>query len=510
MARQVAGHAQADQGRLPVVFFNASTRIRGHSQNAAFSLLTSWAVRLTGVRVIHFVCWAGMSHCVLGTDQDAPEQTMPCKLCTHQSRVNTTKAELRIFTYQQDEKLAAVLQALSLDGLLHYEQTLPDVGGSLPLGKLVLPTLRWRLRIQTLTDDEATRFICREFMLSAWNVARKFSILLENVKPQAVVIFNGMHFPEATAVWLCRQRGVRVVTHESGFQPFSGYFTQGDVTAYPITIPDTDLTPEQNARLDADLQKRMQGEFSMAGIQFWSEMRALPDDLVQKAARFKQVVAVFTNVIFDTTQLRANVIFTDMFAWLDALLEVFKAYPETLFVMRAHPDEFRPGKLSRESVAMWFKQKAAGLANVFFILPDEPVSSYELIRLSRFVLTYNSTISMEATLMGVPVLGAGRAPFVDFDTIFFERDRDAYMSRLESFLVEPKLEVSEDAVMRTRRFMYYRYYRFSLPFGEFIESTPPVGYVRLKIFSWRALDKSTTTQALRDGLLHGKRFEIEV
>ena len=110
MAHQVANHAQRDQGRLPVVFFNASTRIRGHSQNAAFALLASWAVRLAGVRVIHFICWAGMSRCVLGTDQDAPEQAMPCKLCMRQSRVNTRAAEKRIFTWEPDDELAATLQ----------------------------------------------------------------------------------------------------------------------------------------------------------------------------------------------------------------------------------------------------------------------------------------------------------------------------------------------------------------------------------------------------------------
>ena len=510
IAHQVASHAQGDQGRLPVVFFNASTRIRGHSQNAAFSLLTSWAVRLTGVRVIHFICWAGMSRCVLGTDQDAPEQVMPCKLCTRQSKVNTTAADVRVFTFQQDDHLAAILQTLSLDELLHYEHSLPEVGGAIPLGKLVLPSLRWRLRLQTLVDDQTTRFICREFMLSAWNVARKFSILLEKVKPQAVVLFNGIHFPEAAAAWLCHQRGVRVITHESGFQPFSGYFVEGDVTTYPIIIPEVDLTPEQNARLDADLQKRLQGDFSMAGIQFWSEMHGLPDELVQKAARFKQVVAVFSNVIFDTTQIHAGTVFADMFAWLDALLEVFKVHPETFFVLRAHPDEARPGKSSRESVAMWFEQKAARFSNVFFIPPQESISSYELVRLSKFVLTYNSQIGLESMLMGVPALGAGQAPFVEYDTVFFERNREAYLRRLESFLTTARLEVPEEAVRHTRRFMYYRYYRYSLPFGAFIETTAPSGYVRLKKFSWRTLEKSPTVHALQDGLLHGKRFELDV
>jgi hypothetical protein len=509
MARQVADHAKGNRERLPVVFFNASTRIRGNSQNAAFSLLASWIVRLSGVRVVHFICWAGMSRCVLGTDQDAPGQAMPCKMCIRQSKVNTTGAQVRPFSFQQEDRLAAALQSLSLDELLQFEQPLPDSAGSIPLGRLVMPSLRWRLRLQTLADDQTTRFICREFMLSAWNVALEFSHLLENIKPQAAVLFNGMHFPEATAAWLCRQRGVRVITHESGFQPFSGYFVQGDVTSYPITIPDIDLTPEQNSRLDVDLQKRMQGDFSMAGIQFWKAMRALPDNLVQKAAGFKQVAAVFTNVIFDTTQLHANVIFKDMFTWLDALLEVFKAHPETLFAVRAHPDEARPGKRSRESVEMWFEQKAAVLPNAIFIPPLERISSYELIRLSKFVLTYNSQIGLESLLMGIPALGAGQAPFVGYGTVYFERDRENYLRRLESFLSATRIDVPEETVRRTRRFMYYRYYRFSLPFGDFVESSAPTGYVRLKKFSRRSLEKSPTACALVNGILQDGNFLLQ-
>jgi hypothetical protein len=58
--------------------------------------------------------------------------------------------------------------------------------------------------------------------------------------------------------------------------------------------------------------------------------------------------------------------------------------------------------------------------------------------------------------------------------------------------------------------MYYRYYRFSLPFGEFVESTPPTGYVRLKKFSWHALQNSPTARSLVGGMLRGERFELDV
>ncbi len=91
----------------------------------------------------------------------------------------------------------------------------------------------------------------------------------------------------------------------------------------------------------------------MAGIKFWADMKGLDESFLQKAAGFKQIVPIFTNVIFDTSQPHANTVFEDMFDWLDLVLEVIRAHPETLFVIRAHPDELRVRKASRETVAGW-------------------------------------------------------------------------------------------------------------------------------------------------------------
>lgn len=517
MARRVRAAAGRHPAGRPVVFFNASTRISGLSQNAGFSLLAAWALRLAGVRVVHFVCRAGMSRCLLGTDETNLEHPMPCGMCIRQSRVNFSAAETTWFTYQRDEALERELQDLSLEQLLAFEKTLPastqgnlPLADPLPLGRLVLPSLRWRLRLQSLQDDEPTRKLCREFMLSAWNVGGEFLQLLESIQPQAAVLFNGMHFPEATAAWLCTRLGVRAITHESGFQPYSGYFVDGQVTMYPITIPEGVLTPGQDARLDADLQKRWQGDFSMAGVKFWQEIHELGESLKAKITAHSQVVAVFTNVIFDTSQLHANKAFADMFDWLDALLEVIRRHPETLFIVRAHPDEARPGKTSRESVAGWMERSgAAALENVVFIAPQERVNSYDLVKASKFILVYNSTISLESTLLGTPALCAARSPFTDYGTAYFEAERGAYLQRLESFLTEEFLQVSPEAVRRTRRFIYYRYYRFSLPFGDFVEATVPTGYIRLKRFSLPELASSPTLRAVLHGLLHGGNFELE-
>jgi hypothetical protein len=97
------------------------------------------------------------------------------------------------------------------------------------------------------------------------------------------------------------------------------------------------MSPEQDARLDHYLEQRFQGNFSMAGIRFWPEMQSFSSDFWQRAEQFKQIVPVFTNVIFDTSQGHANVVFEHMFAWLETVLEVIQAHPETFFIIRAHP-----------------------------------------------------------------------------------------------------------------------------------------------------------------------------
>ncbi len=380
-----------------------------------------------------------------------------------------------------------------------------------PLGSLCLPGLRWILRIHHLEDDENTRYLLREYILSAWNVAREFDAMLDQTQPRAVVVFNGQFFPEATARYMAQKRGIRVITHEVGLQPASAYFTDGEATAYPIHIPDEfELNDEQNAKLDAYLARRFQGDFTMAGIKFWADMKGLDETFLQKAAGFKQIVPVFTNVIFDTSQPHANTIFEDMFAWLDLVLEVIKLHPETLFVIRAHPDELRVRKSSRETVQGWVASRGVDEeANVVFVSPTESLSSYELIQKSKFVMIYNSTIGLEASILGAAVLCAGKARFTQYPTVFFPQSIEAYRSELEKFLNVENIDVPADFRRNARRFLYYQLFRTSLPFDDFLEPSVRTTQARLKSFNTNELLNAEAVRVILEGVLNNDDFLLD-
>ena len=515
VARSVVRNSPPASGQ-PVVFFKASTGIDDLSWNSGFHLLASWALRLKGIPVAYFACHAGMSHCVLGTNRDHPHKAPPCASCVMQSKalyagvgrlegLKVGKSAVDWFDFQRDPELASQVEKLSVPELSTFQFQ------GIPLGPLCLPGLRWILRIHHLSDDEATRYLLREYVLSAWNVARQFSKFLDETDPRLVIVFNGQFFPEATARYLAQQRGLRVVTHEVGLQPATAFFTEGEATAYPIHIPDDfELSNAQNAKLDAYLAKRFQGDFTMAGVKFWADMQGLDEAFLQKAAGFKQIVPIFTNVIFDTSQPHANTVFEDMFDWLDLTLEIIRAHRDTLFVIRAHPDELRVRKASRETVAGWAESRAIETEpNVVFVSPQETLSSYELIQRSKFVMIYNSTIGLEASIMGAPVLCAGKARFTQYPTVFFPQTVEEVKRKTEEFLAAEKIEVPAAFKRNARRFLYYQLYRTSLPFDDFLEPSVRTTQTRLKTFSLDRLMQSDAVQVILDGVLKDGDFLLK-
>ncbi len=507
LTRAVVDRARPNPTAQPVVVFRASTGLLRLSLNAAFSLLTGWALRLSGTPVIHFVCQTGMSRCVQGLNREDFSEPPPCQACMAQARRTYAGAPVRGFSYQEDPGLAKELRHLSLDELAQIEHD------GLPLGEIVLPAARWILRRHHLADDEPTRFLFREFVLSAHRVAHEFSRLLDDTKPQAVVVFNGLFFPEAIARHVARQRGLRVITHEVGMLPFSAFFTEGQATAYPMDIPaDFEITVGQEGRLNRYLEQRFQGEFTMAGIRFWPEIQGLDEDLLARADRFGQLVSVFTNVVFDTSQVHANIVFPHMFAWLDLVAELIRTHPDTLFVIRAHPDELRLNKESQESVADWVRRRGLEqLPNVVFIDADQYLSSYELIQRSKFVLVYNSSIGLEAALLGARVICGGTARYTPYPIAELPESPDDFRNRVEDLLNRPAVMPDPEAIRHARRFLYYQLFRASLPLDRYLEPHPRPGFVTLRDFSVHELQpaRSPALHAIVDGITRRQPFLLE-
>lgn len=100
-----------------------------------------------------------------------------------------------------------------------------------------------------------------------------------------------------------------------------------------------------------------------------------------------------------TTELGSSK-WADQISFLEDLIESLKSHPEILLVVRLHPNlAFK----SPREIRRWMSFAKSILAsNVKFLMQDSPVNSYYLIRSSDCVITFGSTIGVEATHMGKP------------------------------------------------------------------------------------------------------------
>jgi hypothetical protein len=240
-------------------------------------------------------------------------------------------------------------------------------------------------------------------------------------------------------------------------------------------------------------------------------MRDPPVEMRAKLDMFSSYIPVFTNVIFDTSQIHANTVFTDMFEWLDGLKAIIADHEDTLFILRAHPDEDRPGKASRESVTDWFSQSGLGTReNVLFIPPDEEVNSYRLIEDAKLVLVYNSSIGLEASILGKPVLCAGRARYTQARCVFFPETKKTYWAELEQLLTRTEIDVPASFSRNARRFLYDELFRASLDLSDFLQEDPTLpGMVTLKEFNPGDLLESQALQTICRGITEETQFLLD-
>ena len=127
------------------------------------------------------------------------------------------------------------------------------------------------------------------------------------------------------------------------------------------------------------------------------------------------------------------------------------------------------------------------------------------------MMVYNSTIGLEAAIMGAAVLCAGKARFTQYPTVFFPQTVDEVHNKMEEFLDAERIEVPADFKRNARRFLYYQLFKTSLPFGEFLKPSVRTTQTRLRSFN---LDeplfaRSPAMQAVLNGILENGDFLLE-
>ena len=450
----------------PVLFFNTTSGPGTLGFSSTVGLIISWGLRLAGHRVFHLVCRKGLRRCIQATNRHELNQPMPCEKCyAIKSRVFPQDRSWYLETRWEAPGALVALESCSLDDLADF------VYQGIKVGELCISSVRWTLRKHRLDSDPRSTRLLREYIRGGMNVVDTLQALFQERELHSMVMFNGVFYPEAIARAVALQKGLPVVAYETSFPLLTVFLSHGIAAGGgSITIPeDFQMTINQEADLDAYMSQRIRGTVGQAGL--WPEMKGIEPDLQAFADQHRNVVSVFTNVVFDSSQYGANTVFESMFDWLDETMKLASLHPETLFVVRAHPAEVFPHHESEELVGDWLKeQNYLAIPNVRFIPPTDYISSYELVRISRFCLVYNSTIGLEAVVLGTPTITGAHSRYSGAGVTHAPTSRKAYRKLVETFLKNGPPPVEDTVRQRARYCMYQLFFRQGLDFSAFLEA----------------------------------------
>jgi hypothetical protein len=132
------------------------------------------------------------------------------------------------------------------------------------------------------------------------------------------------------------------------------------------------------------------------------------------------------------------------------------------------------------------------------------------------VIVYNSSIGLEAALMGKAVICGGRARYTQLPIVCFPHSQAEYLDNVQAFLRASSEEeilasyIPPDFQRNSRRFLYFQLYCASLPMGAYLQEGAKMGFVQFKPFDWQSLQavKNPTIGIIKDGILEGKPFLV--
>ncbi len=318
-------------------------------------------------------------------------------------------------------------------------------------------------------DKEAPLFKMRMERNEAF--ARLLYPWLQLNRPDCVIIPNGTIQEMGIAYRMAKWMGIPVTTYEFGEQRKRIWVAQNrevmrqetdDLWEVRKDIPVSEdelekvremLGARQRADLWENFSRRWQGSAPVGSERTREELNL--DD--------RPVVFLATNVLGDSLTLGRQTFSKNMSEWIERTVQYFIERTDAQLIIRVHPGEQLTHGASMVDVVRNLLPRLP--EHIHLITPSNPINSYDLVDIARLGLVYTTTMGLEMSMRGVPVIVAGQTHYRGRG---FTHDPDSwvtYYKTLGSMLDDPeKATLSEEQVQMAWAYAYTFFFEYARPF----------------------------------------------
>ena len=293
----------------------------------------------------------------------------------------------------------------------------------LPVGRGVASSLVSTIR-ESEPDLEQHRSLIASMERAAILVASETGRLLDRLRPDIVYVFNGRYAESFPVITLCRRLGIRLYSHDLGYEPDT-YRLVPDGTVHKLDFAKgmmrslweaASANPEARAEIAASFfdGRRYGGSGDAVERYRWAKDQrdgVVPGGVDDSSFTLKVGIFVSSEDEMSAVEDYRNPVYSDQLEALKAI--VSHPWPSTtrLFV-RSHPN-LRGLDNTQTQVIHW----ARSFDHTSVIPPESDVDTYALAQACDVVLTFGSTVGIEAAYWGTPSVLVGRAVWEDLGVI---------------------------------------------------------------------------------------------
>ena len=383
------------------------------------------------------------------------------------------------------------------------------------LGPNVLRSLECYLQVgQADLDDPAVRDEAYAFLTSAMFLTVVADRVLEQLEIDKVVLPDGMKNNWGVMRQVANRRGIPVDVIRFGLRGYSIRFERDRPPAPPALMGEWDtwrhapLTPDQERWLDEYLARREKVPYEYRSAEWQTHIddpQRVREQIGLPADVDGSVFAMFPNVSFDAGKTRTSAAaFDDAQAWVAETIERFRRWPEHRLLVKVHPAEHH--RQATDRLIPYLQSRFDPWpTNVHLIPPDTDVTTHAVIRLIDCALVYTSTVGVEASVLGVPVILVGGGWNVGRGFTTDVATPQAYFELLDHMGETGELPPAN--VELARRYAYALFFRSNIPIEFYTVLNQDVTEIRYERLADLAPGNDPALDAVCRGVLLDEPFE---
>ena len=275
-------------------------------------------------------------------------------------------------------------------------------------------------------------FIYRGLLTGAY-LYEAFQLILDEIKPSLVILFNGRFIENRPLLRVCQERNVNYATHERGGKINNFLFRINSIPHSIETISAEMESLWENAQKDKEAIgktfytnriKRVED----AWYSFTKEQQEgrLPESFQSNEG--KKVVTIFNSSLDEYEGLEGfgPYFYANDNEGIRQICESLEAFPNIKLYLRVHPN--LKGLDNKQND--YLKNVIAKSKAVEIIAAEDSVDTYALINQSDIIVVFGSTVGAEAAFAGKNVVLLGRAAYENLDCVIIPKSHDELMKIL--------------------------------------------------------------------------------